>query len=233
MLAALRCYFDGSIRVTGTEAKRLRHASNAGGALFPVRADEVNSSKRKDLEANLDEQLRTVYGEKGFVLDRYLLRNIAFSPEYAAAIEAKQVAEQERIKADYQAEAMRRLAAGARDKFEIEASGKAKAIVIEGQAEADVVKLKADAEAEALRLIDEALKDNENLILYRYVSKLGESVRVMLVPTDNPFLLPLPDLNADETVSLEDILPSDLLTETITNTLPITPTVPLTETVSP
>ena len=51
-------------------------------------ADEVNSSKRKDLEANLDEQLRTVYGEKGFVLDRYLLRNIAFSPEYAAAIEA-------------------------------------------------------------------------------------------------------------------------------------------------
>jgi regulator of protease activity HflC (stomatin/prohibitin superfamily) len=193
-------------------------------------ADEVNSSKRKDLEANLDEQLRTVYGEKGFVLDRYLLRNIAFSQEYAAAIEAKQVAEQERIQADYQAEAMRRLAAGSRDKYEIEASGKAKAIVIEGQAEADVIELKANAEAEALRLIDEALKDNEMLILYRYVSKLGENVRVMLVPTDNPFLLPLPDMNANDTVSLEDILPSDLLTETITNTLEITPTVPLTDT---
>ena len=132
---------------------------------------------------------------------------------------------------------MRRLAAGARDKFEIEASGKAKAIVIEGQAEADVVELKANAEAEALRLIDEALKDNEMLILYRYVSKLGENIRVMLVPSDNPFLLPLPDLNAEDSAMLEDILPQDLLTDTITATPTITqtvtPTVTPTATVSP
>ena len=75
-------------------------------------ADEVNSSKRKDLESNLDEKLREVFGEKGFVLDRFLLRNIAFSPEYASAIEAKQVAEQRRVEAEYKAEQMRRLAAG-------------------------------------------------------------------------------------------------------------------------
>jgi regulator of protease activity HflC (stomatin/prohibitin superfamily) len=196
-------------------------------------ADEVNSSKRKDLESNLDEQLREVFGEKGFVLDRFLLRNIAFSDQYAAAIEAKQVAEQERTQAEYKAEQMRKLAEGTRDKYEIEAEGKAKAIVLEGQAVADVIKLKADAEAEMLRLIDQALQDNEMLILYRYVDKLGENVRVMLVPTDNPFLLPLPDLNADEAGATGDILPPDWFTSTITPTQELTPTVPLTGTLSP
>ncbi|HSO26483.1 MAG TPA: prohibitin family protein, partial [Anaerolineales bacterium] len=60
-------------------------------------ADEVNSSKRKNLEANLEELLREAFDEKGFILDRFLLRNIAFSPQYASAIELKQVAEQEQV----------------------------------------------------------------------------------------------------------------------------------------
>jgi regulator of protease activity HflC (stomatin/prohibitin superfamily) len=196
-------------------------------------ADEVNSSKRKDLESNLDEQLREVFGEKGFVLDRFLLRNIAFSPEYAAAIEAKQVAEQERTQAEYQAEQMRRLAEGTRAKYEIEAEGKARAIELEGQAAANVIELKAGAEAEALRLIDEALKDNEMLILYRYVDKLGQGIRVMLVPTDNPYLLPLPDLNVEGIEGGEEIPLPDWFTETITSTLEITPTVTVTPTVTP
>ena len=67
-------------------------------------AEEVNSSKRKNLEANLEELLREAFSEKGFVLDRFLLRNIAFSPEYASAIEAKQVAEQNQRQREYQAE---------------------------------------------------------------------------------------------------------------------------------
>ena len=90
-------------------------------------ADEVNSSRRKDLEANLDEQLRAALGEKGFVLDRFLLRNIAFSTAYASAIEQKQVAEQEQIKREYEAEQMRKLAEGQRDKTRLEAQGRADA----------------------------------------------------------------------------------------------------------
>ena len=43
--------------------------------------------------------------------------------------------------------------------------------------------------------------------------KLGENIKVMLLPSDNPFLLPLPDLNAEDAAMLEDILPKDLLTE--------------------
>lgn len=195
-------------------------------------ADEVNSSKRKNLEAILDEKIREAFNEKGFVLDRFLLRNIGFSPAYASAIEQKQVAEQEKQQREFQAEQIRKLAEGQRDKFKLEAEGQAVAIVLEGQAAADVILLKAQAEAEALRLIKEALGGDQNLITYRYVDKLGPGVQVMLVPADNPYLLPLPDLtdNLDigggptPTTSLEtDILSTITATEVLTPTIEVTP----------
>jgi len=157
-------------------------------------ADEVNSSKRKNLESNLDEILREEMSAKGFILDQFLLRNIAFSDAYASAIEQKQVAEQERTQREYEAEQMRKLAEGSRDKLKIEAAGKADAIRLEGQAEADVVLLKAQAEAEALRLLAAALQNNKDLINLRFVDKIAPNLRVMLLPSNNPFLFSLPDL---------------------------------------
>jgi regulator of protease activity HflC (stomatin/prohibitin superfamily) len=191
-------------------------------------ADEVNSSKRKNLESILDEKVRAAFNEKGFVLDRFLLRNIGFSTAYASAIEQKQVAEQEKQQREFQAEQIRKLAEGQRDKYKLEAEGQAAAIVLEGQASADVILLKAQAEAEALRLIKQALDGDQNLITYRYVDKLGPGVQVMLVPADNPYLLPLPDLteNLDigngiiPTTTLEaDILDSITATEVLTPTV--------------
>jgi regulator of protease activity HflC (stomatin/prohibitin superfamily) len=190
-------------------------------------ADEVNSSKRKNLEANLDEQLRNELEEKGFVLDRFLLRKIAFSPEYASAIELKQVAEQDRIKRDYEAEQIRRLAEGFKDKLRIEAEGRAAATLLQGEAEAKVTLVKSEAEAEAIRRIAAALGNNQNLILYRYVDKLGQNMRVMVLPSNNPLLLPLPDINQDSTSLLSTLFP----TMTITSTFPISSTLPFTTTV--
>lgn len=172
-------------------------------------ADEVNSSKRKDLEANLDDQLRQALGEKGFVLDRFLLRNIAFSQQYASAIEQKQVAEQERTKREYEAEQMRTLAGGQRDRTRIEAQGKADATVLEGQAEADVILLKARAEAEALRLISQAIEQNPKLLTYRYIDKLSPALKAMLLPSGNPLLLPLPDMGLLDEAAQGESTPVD------------------------
>lgn len=160
-------------------------------------ADEVNSSRRKNLENNLDEILREQLSSKGFILDQFLLRNISFSEAYASAIEQKQVAEQARIQREYEAEQMRKLAEGQRDKLQIEAAGKAEAIRLEGQAEADVVLLKAQAEAEALRLLADALQNNKDLINLRFVDKLAPNLRAMLLPSNNPFLFNLSDFQAD------------------------------------
>jgi len=162
-------------------------------------ADEINSSKRKNLEENLGELLRTAFTEKGFVLDRFLLRNIAFSSAYASAIEQKQVAEQDQKQREYQAEQMRKLAAGERDKMKIEVEGKAAVIQREAEAQATAAVVKAEAEAKALKLIADALKDNKNLLLYRYIDKLSPNIRVMLVPNGNQYILPIPDITGETT----------------------------------
>jgi prohibitin 2 len=197
-------------------------------------ADEVNSSKRKILEANLDELVRNAFGDKGFILDRFLLRNIAFSQEYAKAIELKQVAEQEQTQREYEAEQMRKLAEGVSDKYAIEAKGKAEAITLEGKAQADVIILKGKADAEALRLINEVIKKNPDMITFRYVDKLGQAMKAMLVPSDNPFLLPMPDILSEiESESGLTPTPSAFSTETITSTLTITPLIGITSTPTP
>ena len=79
------------------------------------KVDEVNSSKRLDLERDLDDQVRAVFKDKGLILDRFILRNIAFSQEYAASVEEKQVALQAKTQAEYQAESVRKLAQGEAD----------------------------------------------------------------------------------------------------------------------
>ena len=188
-------------------------------------ADEVNSSKRKNLELILDEKIRAAFADKGFILDRFLLRNIGFSEEYATAIEDKQVAEQQKIQREFEAEQIRKLAEGQRDKYKLEAAGRADATILEGEAEAKVILIKAQAEADALKLINEAIKQNENLLTYRYIDKLGPGVQVMLVPSDNPFLLPLPDITGGMNSGSLSELPEDLgITTPITGTEILTPT---------
>jgi len=180
-------------------------------------ADEINSSKRKNLEENLGELLRNAFSDNGFVLSRFLLRNIAFSDQYANAIEMKQVAEQERLQREYQAEQMRKLAEGERDRLKIEADGHAAAIEIEAAAQATAIVLKAQAEQSALNLIREALAGDAQLLTYRYIEKIAPNLRVMLLPNNNPLLLPLPDMfndqagenELDQTVTLT---PTPLLT---------------------
>jgi regulator of protease activity HflC (stomatin/prohibitin superfamily) len=166
------------------------------------KADEVNSSKRLDLERDINQQIRQIFLDKGFVLDRFILRNITFSREYATAIEQKQVALQGVVENEHKADQIRRLA-----------QGEADAIVLKAKADADAVKLKADAEAQAIKVISDALAKDQSMLTYRYIDKLAPNVRVMLVPNTAPLLLPLP--------TLDD-------TGAITPTTPLTVTRPIT-----
>ena len=79
------------------------------------------------------------------------------------------------------------------------AKGQADAAVIEAQGRAEARLIEAEAEAQALQMIAEALQDNPNLITFEYIQKLSPGIQVMLVPSDNPFLLPLPSLQGTPT----------------------------------
>jgi regulator of protease activity HflC (stomatin/prohibitin superfamily) len=156
--------------------------------------EEIVSSKRADLIEGVRSELADRLEDNGLVLSDFVLRNITFSPEYAASVEQKQIAEQQAQQAKFvveqrrqEAEQARQLAQGQADAEVIAAEGRAKARLIE-----------AEAEAEALRKIAAALRDNPEVLTFEYIQKLAPGIKVMLVPADSPFLLPLPDLTAEE-----------------------------------
>jgi len=160
-------------------------------------AREVNSSARKDLEAALGQILSQEFGDKGLVLDQFLLRDIAFTQEYADAVENKQVALEGQVQTEYEAQQLRNLAQG----------------------RADAVEIEAKAKANALNLIGLALSENRDLLTYEYVQKLSPNIRVMLVPSTSPLILSIPDMEAmNELTATETI--SDIVPITSTVTIP-------------
>jgi regulator of protease activity HflC (stomatin/prohibitin superfamily) len=150
------------------------------------KVDEVNSSKRMDLEDDLSNQLRKILDTKGFVMDRFLLRNITFSKEYAASVERKQVAMQDAIEKKYKAEQIQKLAAG----------------------EAGKTIILAQAEATAVSVVGQALANNPGVITLRYVDKIAPGIQVMLVPNNAPYILPLPEMKTPVPASVPTLEPA-------------------------
>ncbi len=154
------------------------------------RVDQVYSTKRNEVAEKIRELMAEKMQKNGLLLHDFLLRNITFSPEYAASVEQKQIAEQRAQQAKFIVEQKRQEAEQARQI----AQGKADAAVIEAEGQAKSRLIQAKAEADSLKLIGEAIKSQPELITYQYVTNLAPGVQVMLVPNDNPFLLPLPSL---------------------------------------
>lgn len=154
--------------------------------------EEVYSSRREELSQMISDEMRASLNDNGLLLGEFILRNITFSPEYAASIEQKQIAEQQAQQAFFVVEQRRQEAEQARQVAE----GRADAAVIEAQGRADARIIEAEAEQQALNLIAEALEDNPDLLTYNYINQLSPGIQVMLVPNDNPFLLPLPNLES-------------------------------------
>ena len=154
------------------------------------KVEEVVTSKRVEMTTKISTDMQKKLEDNGLSLVNFILRNITFSPEYAASVEQKQVAEQQAQQAKFVVEQRRQEAEQARQV----AQGQADAVVINAQGAADARLLQADAEAKALTLIEGALRDNDNLLLYQYISKLAPGIQVMLVPNNNPYLMTLPSL---------------------------------------
>lgn len=185
--------------------------------------EEVNSDKRNDLQAILDQLLRVELDDKGLILDQFLLRAVSFSEQYSLSVEAKQVALEGIQEKEYEAQQIRELSQGNADAVEIEAKGNAAAILIEAESQAKARIVEAEAQATALVVIGEALQGNNEILTHEYIDKLAPNIQVMLLPANAPFIFPLPTF-----------APTYPLTSTqnITSTLSTTPT-PIGVTVTP
>jgi len=120
-------------------------------------ASEVVGERSK-VSVQLDEQINAKLNGSGIFVEDLNVIDWDFSAEYIAAVEQKQVAEQNLIKTRTEQE-----------QELVVAEAQAKKQLMEAEAEAKRIMLEAEAQAEANKLLSESL--NQNLIDYEQVQK--------------------------------------------------------------
>jgi regulator of protease activity HflC (stomatin/prohibitin superfamily) len=159
--------------------------------------EEIVSSKRVELEQMITAELEKKHAENDLQLTDFVLRDIHFSDEYAAAVEQKQIAEQQAQQARFVVEQRKQEAEQARQTAE----GRADSVVIDARGTAEGRVIQAEAEARALELVAAVLQANPDLLTYQYITKLSPNVQVMFLPSDAPFIFPLPQTVPETTTT--------------------------------
>jgi len=119
---------------------------------YPVM--DVYSSKRAQIQDEINVKIRQLLEKDGFIIDEVVLRDVRFTEEFTKAIEAKQVAQQ----------------AAEQMKYTLEKE----------QKEAERKVIEATGRANAIEVINRALAQNPNYIKYLYVDKLSDKVSVIV-----------------------------------------------------
>ena len=142
------------------------------------------SAVGEEIGATLAEKVQ----EYGILIDKFNIINFDFSAEFNDAIEQKQVAEQNKLRAETE-----------KEQKIIEAQADAEQKVIAAKAEADAIRQKAEAEADANEKINASL--NENVLKYQQIEKWnGEYPNV--VSSDSSILVGVS--SGDDTAAAAD-----------------------------
>ena len=115
-------------------------------------------TKREAVSEETKDTLESKVQEYGIIIEKFNIVNFDFTDEFNAAIEAKQVAEQNLLKTKTEQE-----------QALVIAKTEAEKKVLTAQAEADAIKVKAQAQAEANRQLSASL--NATLVEYQKVQK--------------------------------------------------------------
>lgn len=158
--------------------------SEVRNAVSEFGAEDIYSGGRARLEADLFTELSERLAREGIILADILIRNIQFSEEFTQAIEQKQIAEQEAQRAVFLVQQAEQTA----EERRVRARGEADAVVIQAEGDAQSIIIRAQAEAEGLELINAVLATNPNLIQWQYVNELADQANLVVVPSDTPFL---------------------------------------------
>lgn len=115
-------------------------------------------TKRTAVGDEIASALTEKVSEYGIIIDKFNIVNFEFTEDFNVAIEQKQVAEQNYLKAQTE-----------KEQQIMEAEADAKKQIIEAEAEAEATLKKAEAEAEANEKINESL--NGNILTYQQIQK--------------------------------------------------------------
>src|ERR1051325_7093134 len=191
-------YEDSVVRPTARNAIR--------DAVSQYGVEEIVSTKRAELEDKISSAIEAKMSQNDLKLIDFLLRDIHFSTEYAAAVEQKQIAEQQAQQAKLVVEQKKQEAEQARQV----AQGQADAQVIAAKGSAEARVIQAEADAKANQLLSASL--TPELVQYQYILKLSPGVQTIFVPSGNQFILPLPGSAQNSTSTQNSTTPSTTTT---------------------
>ncbi len=149
--------------------------------------------KRNELAAAIEEDLTEKLLNYNIELVSTSIENMDFTDAFTDAVEAKQVAQQNKLRAETEAE-----------QKVIEAQAAAEVRKVNADAEAYEVRAKAEAEAEANRMISESL--TQELIHYTYAQSWNGKLPTVMSGSENS-MIPVLDVNEllpEETVPNEE-----------------------------
>lgn len=144
-------------------------------------------TKRTAVGDEIGSALTEKVSDYGIIIDKFNIVNFEFSEEFNVAIEQKQVAEQNFLKAQTE-----------KEQQIMEAEADAKKQVIAAEAEAEAKLKKAEAEAEANEKINASL--NGNVLTYQQIQK-WDGKYPSVVSSDSSILIDVPK---DDTKPVED-----------------------------
>ena len=147
-------------------------------------------AQRNALSPSIAELLRQDLGNKGLNIISVAIEDVDFSDAYTNSVEAKQVATQEKQRAQTEQEQKTMEAQQAAERKKIEAQAAAEVQKIEADAAAYAVRVQAEAQAEANTKLSESI--TEELIRYNYVQEWDGKLPV--VSGDTTPILNMTDL---------------------------------------
>jgi len=145
--------------------------------------------KRDEVKGAITESLSSRLLERGIVTETVSITNFQFSDTFTAAIEAKVAAEQAVLEATNKLERVKVEAQQA----EAEAKGEADARIARAIGEAEYIRIVTEAQVAANKAITESL--TPEVLQYILLDRLGEDIKVMVIPSGQGLDLVLPQIN--------------------------------------
>ena len=143
--------------------------------------------RRDEVKNDITSTLSTRLLERGIITEAVSITEFRFSETFTAAIEAKVAAEQAVFEAKNKLERIKVEAQQAEE----QAKGEANARIAKANGEAEYIRIVTDAQVAANEAIHGSL--TPEVLQYILLDRLGEDVKVMIIPSDQGLDLVVPD----------------------------------------
>ncbi len=144
--------------------------------------------RREEVKNAITDSLSTRLRERGIITELVSITNFQFSATFTEAIEAKVAAEQAVLEATNKLERVKVEA----QQREAEAKGEAGARIAKAEGEAEYIRIVTEAQVSANQAIAETL--TPEILQYILLDRLGEDIKVMVIPSGQGLDLVLPEL---------------------------------------